>query len=579
MLAGLSVLCVFAIPGVQGVASAITCAVGGLVIAIFYHVVVPRFRASLSLDAFCAIYHVILYTMMVVITTQVDVDLIRVPFCLALTASGTFFRRTSYFLGVALLGVVAWRAAFALNGSVPNSVDWVLTAYLSPVIGLMIHAAMRGYAAAVKNAYERRSVELTALVSQLEREAANRERVERELQQTRSDLEQRQRLESLGLLAGGIAHDFNNLLMGILGRASLLRANPALHDSSDDLESIERAARQAGELCEHLLAFAGGQRTDPQPTDLNALLRQLERLVAGTLPGNVVVDLQLSDDLPAVRIDRPQVQKVLLNMIVNASDAMQPGGGRVMIRTRASHCEATYFVGAHPPQEREPGEYVLLEVADTGHGMDAETLSRVFEPFFSTKASGRGLGLSLALGTLRAHDGAIRVSSEQGLGARFELIFPARREVTAVTLPTRIDPIGDTRRGPSRVLVIDDEPFVREFIEQALAGWGHDVICAEGAVSGLQALCHPREPLDLVILDMVMPDGHGLEMLREARRRGVTTPVIFTSGFSRPTRGEAEPEGVVGFLQKPYGMAELADALDAALEPPLDLQSAAAGGP
>ena len=279
-----------------------------------------------------------------------------------------------------------------------------------------------------------------------------------------------------------------------------------------------------------------------------------------------------------MRIDRPQVQKVLLNMIVNASDAMQPAGGRVVLRTRVSHCEATYFHGTHPPQERAPGEYVLLEVADTGHGMDAETLSRVFEPFFSTKETGRGLGLSLALGTVRAHDGAIRVSSERGHGARFELIFPARRDVAASTLPARIAPVDEAAPSAARILVVDDEPFVREFIEQALRGWGYDVVCADGAESGLTALCAPSAPLDLVILDMVMPDGHGLDLLREARRRDVRTPALLTSGFSRPSPGEAEPDGIVGFLQKPYGVSELAAALGTALEQPLPLRSAAAGG-
>ena len=389
------------------------------------------------------------------------------------------------------------------------------------------------------------------------RDVSERERLERE----RSDLErafaQSQRLDGLGVLAGGIAHDFNNLLTVVLGNAELLRMRAT--DPHDQLlaQTILEAGQRAAGLTAQMLAYAGKSEVGPRmPVDLGEMTRQLRSLLDATLSKKARVSLTLAERR-VVLGNRATLTQLLMNLLTNASDALADAPGTIAVRIAAVDRPEARFSRALGVSVG-PGHWVLVEVSDTGVGMAPATQARIFEPFFSTKAQGHGLGLAACVGIVASHGGAILVESELGHGSTFSVLLPAYSGETP-TPPTA------ERRLPvaaRRVLIVDDEPLVRAHLRHALEGQGYGVDESGTGNGALAAVlqCAPSA----VLLDVTMPDISGIEVLQRLRQRGSRVPIILSSGYHGASL-DVEPGSFQAFLRKPYVLAELLLAVECVL--------------
>jgi PAS domain S-box-containing protein len=375
-------------------------------------------------------------------------------------------------------------------------------------------------------------------------------------------VQQAQRLESLGTLTGGIAHDFNNLLAVILGNVRV-----ALDDLPDGsplrtrLMRVRAAAEHGDALIAQMLAYSGKSAAELKPIDLSSLVEETRELVQAAVSDGCEIEWDLQPGL-VVEGDRTQLRQVLLNLARNASEALAGGRGRVCIRTRRVQLEAADLVDVHGAGDIAPGSYLSLEVSDTGAGMDPATQQRIFEPFFTTRFDGRGLGLAAVLGIVQAHHGAIQVESEPGRGSTLRVLLPersgARRQES--------DAPATTARASAGVLLLDDDPGVLEVAAEFLQRAGHRVIAA---ASGAEALARLRErggEIDVAVLDLVMPDADGSQVLRELRRVRPSLPVIIATGFGIERAAERlAGEEAVAFVRKPFSPGELEAQVSAAL--------------
>ncbi len=368
-----------------------------------------------------------------------------------------------------------------------------------------------------------------------------------------------QKLESLGVLAGGIAHDFNNLLVGILGNAELaLETLPRREPARNFLEGIATTARRAAELANQLLAYAGKGRFVVSTFDLNALIEELSSLLEASISKKACLRFDLAGEAPSLEADATQIRQVVMNLITNASDAIGDGEGAISIRTGVMAVDRAYLSKTFLDEELPEGRYVFFEVDDSGRGMDAETKRRMFDPFFSTKAVGRGLGMAALLGIVRGHQGAIRVSTQPGAGTTIRVLFPASgREAP----PVASEP-GTTWRCSGKVLVVDDEPVVREVAEAILSGAGFEVLTARDGVEALEVVRRQGDELVAVLLDLAMPHLDGAETARELRRMCPGIKILLCSGYSELAVDQLVASGEVsGFLHKPYRPSALIDEL------------------
>ena len=362
-----------------------------------------------------------------------------------------------------------------------------------------------------------------------------------------------QKLESIGVLAGGVAHDFNNLLMGILGNASLAlesAGDPAAWERA--LEDIIRASERAADLTRQLLAYAGKGRFVVRPVNLSTLVSAMVPLVQASFSRKVAIVLNLAGNLPAIEADKTQVEQIVMNLLINAAEAIGEKGGALEVTTRRRYfphdVRQDYIAGGEIK-----GSYVSLEVRDDGAGMDGETLRRIFDPFFTTKFMGRGLGLSAVLGIMRGHNGAIRVSSAVGRGTRFELLFPGVR--TALARIEEADICEPAGAGQGRVLVVDDEEVVRNFFRSALERYGYEVVVASDGDEALRIFYEAPDSFSLVLLDMVMPVMSGKDVLPLLREKRPDVRVVVTSGqVEEEVRRELGQWVIAGFIQKPCAL-------------------------
>ena len=366
-----------------------------------------------------------------------------------------------------------------------------------------------------------------------------------------------QKLESLGVLAGGVAHDFNNILTAILGNANLASMElPDDHPVRPQLRQIEIASRRASDLCAQMLAYAGKAAFITSPVNLSALVRDTAALLEATVGRRVRLELSTADNLPAVLGDATQLRQIVMNLVINAADAIgERTDGTVEVRTFARDLTAEFFAGAVQSPARKAGHYVGLEVTDNGGGMNPEILKRIFEPFFTTKFSGRGLGLAAVLGIVQSHQGALFVESTPGKGTTFRLFLPASAAQAKDAGPgpaTRPAPLAGT------VLVIDDEPAVRLVAIKALRAAGLQVIEAGDGQAALAMYAQRAADINLVLLDLTMPGLSGEETLRQLRALAPTLPVLVMSGYSEgETMGRCASLGVSGYLAKPFEISDL----------------------
>lgn len=373
------------------------------------------------------------------------------------------------------------------------------------------------------------------------------------------------KLEAIGRLAGGVAHDFNNLLSGILGHTSILKLD--VHDNAqayEAVQTIETAALRAAELTRQLLGFAQAGKNRETPCDLHQIVQEVASLLGRTIGKEIRIELELPGRSPLVKGDPNQLQQVVLNLAVNARDAM-PRGGVLSVGVSAVQLSADQ---AKDVGELSPGNYARLSVADSGEGMTPEVLQRVFEPFFTTKEQGKGTGLGLPMvyGIVRNHGGAIAVTSEVGQGARFDIFLPMVGEAEGqASGRTRSEPA----RGTGTILVVDDEPVVRKSAGRLLRRLGYEVLTASNGEEAVQIYGRRDSNIDLVILDLNMPGMDGHQCFIELQRLDPRVNAILSTGYSLDGKAEeAIQEGMLGFLPKPYSMTELADVVKNTLRRP-----------
>ncbi len=374
---------------------------------------------------------------------------------------------------------------------------------------------------------------------------------------------QKDKLESLGLLAGGIAHDFNNLLVGIMGNSSLaLETISSNNPARPVLKDVMLASETAANLTRQLLAYAGKGRFVIEPVDLSDLVRQISTLVQTSIPRSVQLRMELMERLPCVEADVTQMQQVVMNLVMNAAEAIGDAQGTVLITTSVQHVDEDYIATVLVPAQISPGEYVCLQVHDTGTGMTQETMDRIFDPFFTTKFTGRGLGLAAVLGIVRGHKGAIKVYSTMGQGTTFKLLFPATEQQAAATL----HPVPLPATMGETVLVVDDEQIVRRSAKAMLERHGYSVVLAENGKEAVDLYRVLADKIDLVLLDMTMPLMGGEETFRELKTMRPDVRVILSSGYNEVEAVRRfAGKGLAGFLQKPYSALTLTDKVRAVL--------------
>jgi len=365
-----------------------------------------------------------------------------------------------------------------------------------------------------------------------------------------------QKLESLGVLAGGIAHDFNNLLTAILGNATLMRYS--LPDGAQtNLEQIERAARRAADLCVQMLAYAGKGKVSNGSVNLSELVRDTTSLLEVSIAKNNALILQLADDLPPVPGDPTQLRQIVMNLVINASEAIgERNGGKIAVTTTARDADPAFFRSALHQPKLPAGRYVSLEVRDNGCGMNAETINRIFEPFFTTKFSGRGLGLSAVLGIVQGHRGALFIESQPDQGSVFRLLLPTTEGGPAEeAAPVAADA---TRQLSATILIADDEEPVRMVLNKVLGQRGAVVHAAADGRQALELFRRHRDEIDLILLDLTMPGLSGEEILQELRRLDAPQKIIIMSGYSEDeTMRRCAELGVVGFIGKPFELPDV----------------------
>jgi two-component system, cell cycle sensor histidine kinase and response regulator CckA len=374
------------------------------------------------------------------------------------------------------------------------------------------------------------------------RDITARERLEGQLRQA-------QKMEALGRFAGGVAHDFNNLLTAIQGYTSLIMMDLAPHDPHrEDLEEIRKASERAAALTRQILAFSRRHVIEPMTIDLNQTIMDLERLVPRLIGEDVAVVIALDPELALVRADPRQVEQVVLNLVVNARDAM-PDGGRLTLETAG---ELVTESDPRASPDLPPGRYAVLTVSDTGTGMDPAIVPNIFDPFFTTKEPGRGTGLGLATvyGIVKQGGGHVEVETAPGAGATFRLYFPAATAESTVAAAPSV--AGPGPRGSETVLLVEDEESVRVFASKALEKQGYRVLQARHGRDALLRLSEHDGPVHLVITDIVMPEMGGGELARRLAGERPEVPVLFMSGY---TDDEVAQRGLgteQGFLQKPF---------------------------
>jgi PAS domain S-box-containing protein len=370
-----------------------------------------------------------------------------------------------------------------------------------------------------------------------------------------SQLQHADRMEAIGTLAGGIAHDFNNLLMGIQGNASLCLLD--MDDSGpthEKLKNIETYVRSGVDLTKQLLGFARGGKYETRPTDLNKIVKEENRMF-GRAKKEIIIHEDYEADLWTVDVDRGQIKQVVLNLYVNAWQAM-PGGGRIFVSTRNTHLNAEF---THS-YEAAPGNYIALTVTDTGIGMDDDTRQKIFNPFFTTKEMGRGTGLGLAsvYGIIKNHDGIIHVDSKQGEGTTFTVYLPASDKHSEQEMNDSPEIV----RGAGTVLLVDDEEMIIEVGAEMIKAIGYDVITALRGSQAIDIYKKKGADIDVVLLDMIMPTMGGGELFDELKDIDNDVRVILSSGYSLDGKAsEIISRGCNGFIQKPFNIKELSGKL------------------
>lgn len=389
--------------------------------------------------------------------------------------------------------------------------------------------------------------------TELQAEIDARVRSEQAKHELEVQLRQAERLESLGMLAAGIAHDFNNLLVGVVSGAELLMRSPELPETHrEQLRLIGRAGQEAAALTRQLLVFAGQEQTSKSAVDVRGLVHECRSLLLGRSDGEVSVLLKMPQELPPVHADRVQLHQVLVNLITNAMEAVKPSGC-VGVRTRVDALSDADLAQFSHPGSAVAGDFVVIEVADSGPGIESSNLAHIFDPFFSTKFTGRGLGLATVLGIVQGHGGALHVQTLLGCGTTFEVALPVAeaRPATSTTPPPR----SDFSAAAAHVMLVDDDTAVRNIVKLQLEALGLSVSAFSNGRDALRDLQTDAKAFGLFVLDWLMPEVSGQQVYDAVRRVAPQSPVIVITGYSKASLGIEDPR--VLCLQKPFTLQEL----------------------
>jgi len=414
-----------------------------------------------------------------------------------------------------------------------------------------------------------RTRELSLTVARLEKEISDREKAENALQKSEGQLRHAQKMDAVGRLAGGVAHDFNNMLSVILGHAEM--AMSRLDESGDpelieSLDTIRQAALRSAALTQQLLAFSRQQVVSPRFLDLRLLVRDFDKMLKRMIGDDIVLEIVLADEPCPARVDPVQMEQVILNLAINARDAM-PHGGQLRIETRLVTLTPEH-VFAHP--EAKLGRHVELSVTDQGTGMNAETQRRIFEPFFTTKAEGRGtgLGLSTVYGIVHQSGGSLVVESEPDKGSTFRVFLPVAAGRESWAPPTE----GPASRGHERVLLVEDEPEVRRVCAMTLRRLGYEVLVADDEHHAVEICAAGDDPPDVVLTDVVMPRISGVALVERLRGLRPGLKVLFMSGYTdRRIVDASSLAASAAFINKPFTPDALGKQLRALLDTPRNL--------
>ncbi len=394
------------------------------------------------------------------------------------------------------------------------------------------------------------------------RDITEHRRLQAEREEMDRRLNQSQKLESLGALAGGVAHDFNNILTIVLNNATLAKSHP--EDPvlvRESLGQIEHAAERAAHLCNQMLAYSGRGQFVIQPISLADLIEDTLPLLRSGISRRAQLEVVAEPCAAVAQADVTQIRQIILNLVINASDALGDAAGSIKVTTGLMRADAAYLSTTYLAPELGAGQFVFLEVSDTGCGMSAETIAKIFEPFFSTKFTGRGLGLAAVLGIVRGHHGAIKVTSAPGAGTTFRLLLPAVQGVVPKPLHAGTPPPSAAKAG-GRVLVVDDEEFILSVMCRSLQRLGFEPVAAASGEEAIRLLEGNPKGFAAVLLDLTMPRMDGQKTFEELRRINPDIPVLLMSGFSElEATGRFAGQGLAGFIQKPFQLASLVEQL------------------
>jgi len=397
-------------------------------------------------------------------------------------------------------------------------------------------------------------------------DVTERRKAEEQRQKFEERMRQTQKLEGLGVMASGIAHDFNNLLTPILGNASLALAElPENSLAWQRFERIRKAALRAAALTNQMLAYGGAGPVNVAPLDLSQVVRDMAQLLESSISGQTTVVYRLEANVPLIEADDAQLSQVVMNLLTNAVEAVGEGEGRIAISTGTTRIDASSRREALLGEELAEGTYAYLEVSDTGCGMDADTRSRIFDPFYTTKFTGRGLGLAAVLGIVRGHRGAIEIDSEPGRGTRFRVLFPSASPPRAGDAPPAAH--ANEWRGSGTILVADDDAGIRELAEESLKRVGLRVLCARDGREAVETFRKHQDEIRAVLLDRTMPDISGEEAFDEIRRVRPDARVVLVSGYSEERAAQHfAATDLAGFLKKPFLPETLIEKIRKAIE-------------
>ncbi len=401
------------------------------------------------------------------------------------------------------------------------------------------------------------------LNARLERDREERERKKSEEERDKLEVQilRAQKFESLSVLAGGIAHDFNNLLVGILGNVGLALMDMTPESTAREyLQDVEHAARRAADLAKQMLAYSGKGKFVVKRLDLQTLIEEMSHLLQTSISKKAVVKFDFSANVPPVEADPTQLRQIIMNLIINASEAIGDRSGTISIRTGAMDCDRRYLDETYLENDLLEGTYSSIEISDTGCGMDDTTIERMFEPFFSTKFTGRGLGLAAVLGIARGHGGAIKVYSEPGKGTSVKVLLPITEGPVSDKPPSELSKAGSLEG--RTVMLVDDEETVRTVGRKMLERFGVNVLVAEDGRQAMELFEKDPGQFKCILLDLTMPHMDGEETFRAMRQIRKDICIVLSSGYNEQELiNRFAGKGLAGFIQKPYHPAKLREVL------------------